>query len=147
MPRSTHRSSFRRLGRAREGTVAVELAIVGPVFILLMFGMIAYGIYFGAAHSMQQLAADAARASVAGLDEDERTRLAERFVSLNSSQYMLIDPEAVTISAAGSARDASQFLVSVSYDARQLPIWNLHVPLPLPEQMIMRTSTIRVGGV
>ena len=59
------------------GASAVEFAIVGPVFVLLMMGMIAYGIYFGAVHSVQQLAADAARASVAGLDESERIWLAE----------------------------------------------------------------------
>ena len=35
--------------------------MLAPLFILLLLGMVAYGIYFGASHSVQQIAADAAR--------------------------------------------------------------------------------------
>ncbi|MBL8581266.1 MAG: pilus assembly protein, partial [Rhizobiaceae bacterium] len=55
-----------------KATSAVEFAIIAPVFILVLFGLIAYGIYFGASHSVQQLAADAARTAVAGLNAEER---------------------------------------------------------------------------
>jgi len=43
-----------------EGAAALEFAILAPAFLLLGAGMLAYAIYFGAAHSVQQLAADAA---------------------------------------------------------------------------------------
>jgi Flp pilus assembly protein TadG len=53
-----------------DGASAVEFAIIAPVFILMIVGMLAYGIYFGAANSVQQIAADAARTSIAGLNAD-----------------------------------------------------------------------------
>jgi Flp pilus assembly protein TadG len=63
--------------RSDDGSSAVEFAILAPVFLLLVFGMIAYAIYFGTAHYIQQITADAARASIAGLDNDERERIVE----------------------------------------------------------------------
>ncbi|MGE0232347.1 MAG: TadE family protein [Flavobacteriaceae bacterium] len=125
----------------------MEFAIIAPVFIMIMFGIVAYGIYFGAANSVQQLAADAARASIAGLGEDERRLLAQRFIDLNTGSYPLLRAQQVQVRIRGSAADANQFNVSVEYDATQLPIWNLLVPLPLPEKTIIRSATIRVGGV
>lgn len=138
---------FHKLGNHKGGASAVEFALLAPVFLLLVLGAICYGIYFGAAHSIQQLAADAARAAVAGLSDDERTALATAFVSANGASYVLIDPEKLTIAAAPSAADPDQFLVSLAYDASDLPIWNIYPPIPLPDQVIAFTSTIRNGGV
>lgn len=129
------------------GASAVEFALLAPVFLLLVLGAICYGIYFGAAHSVQQLAADAARAAVAGLDPDERVALATAFVAANGGSYGLIDPEKLTLLATPSPSDPDQFLVSLSYDASSLPIWNIHPPVPLPDPVIAFTSTIRNGGV
>lgn len=141
---------FRSLRRAITNTAAssaVEFALLAPVFLLLVFGALAYGIYFGAAHSVQQLAADAARAAVAGLDGDERAALATAFIADNGGAYVLLDPARLTLAAAPSPADPDQFLVSVAYDASALPIWNLYPPLPLPDQRIAFSSTIRNGGV
>jgi len=131
----------------RQAASAIEFAIVGPLFILIIFGMIAYGIYLGAAINVEQLAADAARASLAGLDEEERQELATEFIKTNSAEYMLIQPEHISVSVAASKIDPNQFKVAVRYDASQLPIWNLYLPIPLPEKIIERSSTIRIGGI
>lgn len=40
-----------------------------------------------------------------------------------------------------------QFVVTISYDARELPIWNLLPGLTMPGMTIARQSTIRVGGI
>ena len=40
----------------------MEFAIVAPVLVMLVFGILMYGGYFLMAHSVQQLANDAARA-------------------------------------------------------------------------------------
>lgn len=125
----------------------MEFALLAPVFLLLVLGAICYGIYFGAAHSVQQLAADAARAAVAGLDGAERTALASSFIADNAASYPLLDPDELTLSAAPSPADPDQFLVSLSYDASALPIWNIYPPVPLPDPVIAFTSTIRNGGV
>lgn len=109
--------------------------------------MIAYGIYFGAMHSVQQIAADAARTAIAGLDETERKTLAQRFIDLNANGYVFIDGSKLTVSVKDSEADAEQFVVTLRYDAAQLPIWNLLPIVPLPEKTIVRSSTIRVGGI
>ena len=57
----------RRFRGDRSATSAIEFAILSPLFIFFVMGMVAYGIYFGAAHSVQQIAADAARTAIAGL--------------------------------------------------------------------------------
>ncbi|MFN0219112.1 MAG: TadE/TadG family type IV pilus assembly protein [Hyphomicrobium sp.] len=135
----------RALGDQR-GTSAIEFAIVFPVFLVLTFGMIAYGIYFGAAHSAAQLAADAARASVAGLTNKERGDLARQHVTRNAAVYTLLEPQYVTTLAAAAPGDPTDFRVTVRYDAKTLPIWRLAPFLPLPSEIIERTSTIKIGG-
>ncbi|HWV81395.1 MAG TPA: TadE/TadG family type IV pilus assembly protein [Hyphomicrobiaceae bacterium] len=137
------RSSF---GGDVSGASAVEFAIVVPVFLTMLFGIIAYGIYFGAVHSTSQLAADAARASVAGLSDAERTAIATAHVRNNVPAYVLLNPERIEVTAEPLEADARQFRVSVRYDASLLPIWNFTPFLPLPERIIERTATIQRGG-
>ncbi|NUS21994.1 pilus assembly protein [Mesorhizobium sp. M2D.F.Ca.ET.185.01.1.1] len=129
------------------GTSAIEFAMLAPIFILLLLGMVAYGIYFGASHSVQQIAADAARTAIAGLNQTERQALVTDFIAHDVSGYPFVDANKLTVNAQDSAADGSQFVVSVSYDARNLPIWNLFKTLPLPGTTIQRQSTIRVGGI
>jgi Flp pilus assembly protein TadG len=121
--------------------------MLAPLFILLLLGMVAYGIYFGASHSIQQIAADAARTALSGLDQQERQSLVDGFIHNNAAGYPFIDPQGLTASAQDSNADATQFVVSVRYDARSLPIWNLFSDLPLPGMVIARRSTIRIGGL
>lgn len=136
-----------RFKHETSGTTAIEFAMLAPLFILLLLGMVAYGIYFGASHSVQQIAADAARTAISGLDQEERQSLVDGFVHRNAGGYPFIDLQSLTVSARDSSADASQFVVSVRYDARSLPIWNLLGDLPLPAMTIARQSTIRVGGL
>lgn len=131
----------------RTATSAIEFALLAPLFLLLLFGMIAYGIYFGASHSVQQIAADAARTAIAGLDEAERNTLAAQFIDRNAAGYPFVDPRYLVVDTYGSTRDANQFIVAIRYDARTLPIWNLLDRLPLPGMTIIRQSTIRIGGI
>ncbi|MBX3575916.1 MAG: pilus assembly protein [Rhizobiaceae bacterium] len=137
----------RFLSAEHAGTSAVEFALLAPLFILLLTGMTAYGIYFGATHSVQQIAADAARTALAGLNQTERQTLATRFIDLNAAGYPFIDRARLTVEAQDSAADGSQFVVAVRYDARDLPIWNLFRDVPMPDMTIARRSTIRIGGL
>lgn len=118
-----------------------------PLYLMLFLGMTAYGIYFGASHSVQQISADAARAAIAGLDAAERRRLAERFIERNANGYLFIDPRKLAVELAESITDAGQFDVIVSFDASELPVWGLFDGIGMPEQTILRRSTIRIGGI
>ncbi|MFU0506415.1 TadE/TadG family type IV pilus assembly protein [Pseudaminobacter sp. NGMCC 1.201702] len=133
--------------RNRSGTSAIEFAILSPLFMLFLLGMLAYGIYFGASHSVQQIAADAARTAIAGLNEAERDKLASDYIRLNAAGYPFVDPDKLTVDARDSSADGNQFVITVSYDAWSLPIWSLLRDLPLPKQTILRRSTIRIGGM
>lgn len=136
-----------KLLQSNSGTSAVEFAIVAPLFIFLILGMIAYGIYFGAAHSVQQIAADAARTAIAGLDEAERQTLAQRFIDSNGGGYVFIEGDKLEVEVSDNPDDAQQFMVSVEYNADNLPIWRFLTRLPLPGKTISRSSTIRIGGI
>lgn len=133
--------------REPTGTSAIEFALLSPVFILLLLGMVAYGIYFGASNSVQQIAADAARTAIAGLNEAERQALVTSFVNNNAGGYPFVESGKLTYQAKDSTADGKQFVVSVQYDARNLPIWNLFPALSMPGTTISRRSTIRVGGI
>ena len=137
----------RKLLPSTDGTAAVEFAIVAPLFIFIVMGMIAYGIYFGAAHSVQQIAADAARTAIAGLDETERQTLAQHFIDTNAGGYTFIEADKIGVEVSDNPDDAQQFVVSVQYEADNLPIWRFLTHLPLPGKTISRSSTIRIGGI
>lgn len=132
--------------RCRSGVAAIEFAIVAPVFFLMVFGLLAYAIYFGMVHSVQQLAADAARASVAGITADERTALARSNVANALANYPLLDPRRLTVAAAPSGSDPNLFTVDLRYDASTNTIFALEGIVPMPPRIIERQAVIRRGG-
>lgn len=129
------------------GAAALEFAILAPIIILMAGGILAYGIYFGAAHSLQQLAADAARTSVAGLSATERDQLVKAYLDANADGYVLIDRQALSYKVGDRPEDPDEYSVTLSYDAASLPIWNLYPPLPMPSRTIRYSSVIRIGGI
>lgn len=135
-----------RLARADGGAAAVEFALVFPVALLFLCGLLAYGIYIGAAHSVQQLAADAARASVSGLSDAERTSIAAAHVAASSASYPFLRPNRISVSAHALSADPSQFEVRVAFDSSDLPIWALSGLVPLPGKTIARVAIIKRGG-
>ncbi len=138
---------MRAFRRSEEGTAAIEFALILPIFLTLLLGILAYGIYFAAAHSTAQLAADAARASVAGLTDTERSSIARASVASNVRNYgVLLDASKVVVDAAPLPSDATEFRVAVRYDAASLPIWSFAPFLPLPSTTIEQTAVIKRGG-
>ena len=137
----------RNLATDISGVAAVEFALLLPLYLFLLLGMAAYGIYFGAAHSVQQLSADAARTAIAGLSTQERQDMALRFIERNADGYLFIDRRKLNIEVGDSVNDDTQFDVTISYDAADLPIWGLWDHLPMPSRTILRRSTIRMGGI
>src|SRR3546814_13515496 len=55
----------------RRGAVIVEMALVLPLLVTLLLGLVCYGQYFLIAHRVQPIANDAARATLGGLTSDE----------------------------------------------------------------------------
>lgn len=134
-----------RLGDDR-GVSAIEFAIVFPVFLIAVLGLLVYGIYFGTVHSVQQLAAEAARASVAGLTVQERADLAQQHVQRSVGAYPLIAPQQLTVQAALVPNDPNLFQLNLTYDASDLVIFALRGLVPMPPTEIRRQAVVRRGG-
>ncbi len=134
---------FRGLLRACSGTAAVEFAILAPVLILLLFGIVVYGGYFLIAHSMQQLANDSARAALAGLSDTERQSLAQASLSSELPTYGFLNPKLVQLAYADQAQVMT---VNVAYDASASPLWALKGVIPMPSSSVARSASVQVGG-
>ena len=130
----------------RSGVAAVEFAIIAPVLMLVLFGVIAYGIFFGVANSVQQLASNSARAAMGGLTVEERQALVNDYVEAYLARDGLLMADHLKVEVAPLESDETILAVRVTYDAGELPVWNLYDGLPPPERIIERQSLIRTGG-
>lgn len=126
--------------------MAIEFALLAPVLIVIAVAIICYSVYFGAAISVQQIAADAARATVRGLNETERAAIARQHVAQAAPSFMLIDPTKLAVQGRSSSVNSDLYEVSVSYDASRLAIWSFAGLLPLPSRVIVRSAAIQRGG-
>ena len=136
---------MKSLFRCDRATSAVEFAMLLPIFLTLVFGIVVFGSYFAVVHGVQQLAAEAARSSVAGLSDAERGTLATNYVSANAGTYPLIDASHLSVNAVTSANGASVFVVTVSYDASSMFIYALPSVVK-PPTTIMRSAVVPFGG-
>ena len=135
-----------RLSKDRAGTSALEFAIIAPLFFLALFTLIAYGVYLSVTHSVQQIAADAARTAVAGLNPAERITLVNRYLDSSRLDYSFINRANMHVAITDDPGNPDQFTVSISYDSSDLPIWKLFT-FALPQEKIERYATVRVGGL
>lgn len=135
-----------RFSKNERGAAAVEFAIIAPMFFLIVFSIIGYGIYLSATYAVQQIAADAARTAVAGLSQTERKTLATQFIQSTTMNYAFIDKAKLAVDVQDDASNTNQFTVTIAYDSAALPIWNLF-SFALPDPKIKRYATIRLGGI
>lgn len=131
--------------RCRRGATAVEFAIVLPIFLTIIFGIVVFGSYLAVVHGVQQLAAEAARSSIAGMSESERGSIATSYVSANANTYPLIDASRLSVNAATSAVNANVYVVTVNYDASSMFIYALPF-VPMPPSVIARSAAVPYGG-
>ncbi len=63
---------FRARRRRDDGAAAVEFALVVPLLVLLLFGIISYGVMLSLRQTISQAAAEGARAAAVEFTEDEK---------------------------------------------------------------------------
>src|ERR1700748_695204 len=134
-----------RLLRCRRGASAVEFAMLLPLFLTLVFGIVVFGSYLAVIHGVQQLAAEAARSSVAGMSDSERSSIASSYAPANVGTYPLITPNKISVNAAASSSNPNVFVVTVSYNAAGMFIYSLPF-VPAPSSTIVRSAAIPYGG-
>jgi Flp pilus assembly protein TadG len=130
----------------RRGSSAVEFAIILPIYLMMLLGIFAYGSYLALVHGIQQITAEAARASVAGLSDAERLSLARTTINLSMTSYPFIQANDLTLQSAATDTATGVFSVTVSYDASGMFIFNLPNLIPMPSPVIVRTASIQRGG-
>lgn len=121
----------------------VEFAILLPVFACMLFGLLGYGQYFLYAHSVQELANDAARATVAGLNTAERQTLAQQTVTAELASLRELTPSRVTTAVTEAGQSVT---VRVRFDAGNAPLFRTTL-LPMPDPVIERSAVVRMGGI
>ncbi|WP_314958055.1 TadE/TadG family type IV pilus assembly protein [Bradyrhizobium cosmicum] len=134
-----------RFLRNQSGASSVEFAIMLPLFLTLIFGIVVFGSYLTMVHGVQQLAAEAARTSIAGLNDSERSSLANAYVTSSASSYPLLDANKLNVAAAPSSSDPNSYVVTVRYDASSNFIFALPFVPSLPS-LIARSAVIPNGG-
>lgn len=104
------------LQRDQSGAVAIEFVLIAPILFALLFGIVTLGYFIGVSHSVHQLAAGAARTSVAGLDEEERASLANTYLSQAGTRYPLLIAEALRTTVDFDDATSPGVTVSVVYE-------------------------------
>jgi Flp pilus assembly protein TadG len=128
---------------SERGSAAVEFALVGPLFILLLIGAVVYGGWLWMAQGVQHLAAEGARAAIAGISAEERVALARTAVSGSVDGTTILDPDAVEIAV---TTDPGAIRVIITYDASGHPFMALAGVVPAPPRSIRREAVVRTGG-
>jgi Flp pilus assembly protein TadG len=134
--------------RRDDGLAALEFAIVAPVFLSILFGIIVYGIYFTTWIAVTEAASEGARASVAGLSTAERTSLATAQVTKFLGYYapLLNGSHATVVAQQAPGSGGAAFQVSITYDFTSWGLSTLSALVPIPATNPSVTVTVSNGG-
>jgi Flp pilus assembly protein TadG len=136
-------TTIRRAARETDGASAIEFALVATIFFMLVFGIIVYGAYFGSLGLVNHIAYEAARASVSGLSDNERSQLAQaRAGELFAVYSGLLDTDSIQVTAGPAASGIFEVTVSHEFDAFGLTDALTFVPLPPTTQ----TATVQISN-
>ena len=124
------------LAREERGAAIVEMALVLPLLLALLMGVLVYGQYFMLAHNVQQAANDGARASIVGLDAADRSAVANRAVA--RSLQAVGGTHSVAVSETGEA-----ITVAVTYTAPQGSLLRSSF-VPSPDHVIRARATFEL---
>jgi Flp pilus assembly protein TadG len=136
---------MRRFFDNKQGASAVEFALIAPFMLLLVAAILAYGSLFATSLSLQQVAAETARATIPGLSDAERKTLAESKLAAISDNYPLLDPAKVTFTFDETA-GTQVSRVTLSYDLANHPAYALEKLLPLPPSPLTYSLIITDGN-
>lgn len=128
--------------RHQGGSSLIEAAFALPLLILLLMGILAYGSWFMTAHSLQQAANDAARASVAGLNATERRTLVDQSVVAARAAFPVAGAQTIGVSTGESS---GYYTVTLRYTLASAPLFAA-MPFPMPGNVLERTAVVRIAS-
>ena len=134
---------FAALRRDERGAVLIEAAFVLPIIIFLLLGSISYGVWFMAAHSVQQAANEGARAVLAGIDDEDREAIVEDVVFDGVLTAGTVDVDKITVD---TSLEGNVYTVSVSYDISESLLMSSSL-VPLPQGPITREASVHLSTI
>ena len=127
--------------RDPRGAALIEFALVLPILLTMLMGIVSFGEYFLTAHLVQQAANDAARAALASATE-------RKGIAVDTAKRM-IDSTGILRSSRGQV-DAvevdNMITVSIRYDATSDPLLNLPF-VPTPGRTMTAKGIAMIGGL
>lgn len=132
------------LWKSRRGTSAVEFALIAPFLLMLVGAILAYGSIFATSLSVQQIAAETARATIGGLSDSERKTLAEAKLAAIAGKYPMLDPAKMAF-AFSQDEGADLSRLTFTYDMAGHPAYVLDKLLPLPASPLSHSMIITDG--
>jgi len=117
--------------KSEEGQALVEMAIVLPLLLLLLFGMLETGKIYSTSLSMSNLARDAVRSGVVGASDAD-------MINMIKDRGALLAPERLTINISPATIDRHRgdaMTVKINYSVPiNVPILMSMLPNPFPLQ-------------
>ena len=143
---------MRRRLHSSEGASAVEFALVLPLLVLFLFGIIEFGLAFARAQGMEAAAREGARLAAVGrsVTEGEVVEAARQA----SPPFISNDDIAVSVSPVGwcaSAGDRVTVRVEIAAGSRNsyrlnIPLFNAGNPPSFAAEGVFRCEARRTGG-
>ncbi len=133
---------FNRIRKCKSGAALVEFAFVMPIALSFLAGILCYGQWFYFAHAMQQIANDAARASLPGLNAAERAALAQGAVDQDLTTIAGLTKSAVRLAIQD---DGTLVRITMTYDASSSPLLRNGL-VPVPSTTINRSAVAQIGN-
>jgi Flp pilus assembly protein TadG len=136
-----------RRARDERGVAAIEFALVMPLLLIMLLGIMVYGVYFFTWIFVTQAASEGARASLAGLSTAERVQLATaRVSSMLAACAPVINSQNATVVAKQDPVNPGLFDVQITYDFSQFAFGALGTILPVPSPTPTVMVTVSNGG-
>lgn len=129
------------------GAIAVEFAFLGPLLFYLMLNIFVGAIYLGAFHKLQHVTAQAARASIAGIDAGERLSLVRQSLDRALGDGVLLRPASISVSVDSLSADRAHYRVSLSYDTRALGLGRIPGVATFVPETLTSSFDVRNGGL
>ncbi len=115
------------------------MALVLPLLLALLMGILVYGQYFLLAHNVQQAANDGARAAIAGLDSADRRAIAVRAVD----RSLDVIRDAASVRGVAVTESSEAITVAVTYT---IPEGNFlrATFVPIPDPVVRAQATFEL---
>jgi len=145
------RCGLARFFRNQDAASAVEFSLVGLPLVLFLCGIVCFGILYGTYNGVEQLAAESARAAVAGVNICESDNLARTYINNNVAKYGYLNPANLTVTTSPPPSPAcpsqhTAYQVTVRYDMSASPIFQLAGVLAAASPIITRSAAVQFGG-